>query len=106
MRRASKIDGNQNEIVDALRQIPKCNVLILSMVGGGCPDVAVGYRGRNVFFEIKDPSKPPSKQRLTPDQVKWHSDWPGEVYVIRTIDEALEVLGCTAKQEPKRNSAA
>lgn len=96
MRIAAKIDANQPEIVKALRKIG-CTVEILSAVGKGCPDIIVGYKMYNgvkcnVFFEIKDGEKPKSARKLTPDQVKWHEQWQGAVYVVESVDEAISVI--------------
>ena len=91
MRRAAKIDDNQNEIVQALRQCG-ASVQTLAAVGQGVPDILIGYRGRNLCVEIKDGSKSPSKRRLTADQVMWHRQWKGQVCVVESIDEALELL--------------
>ena len=97
MRIAAKIDANQPEIVKALRKIG-CTVEILSAVGKGCPDIIVGYNMHsgikcNVFFEIKDGAKPKSARKLTPDQVKWHEQWQGAVYVVDSVDDALKIIG-------------
>ena len=51
MKRAAKVDDNQSEIVAALRKVG-CTVLILSSVGRGCPDIAVGRAKQNYFLEI------------------------------------------------------
>jgi hypothetical protein len=59
------VDDNQRQIVDALRRVG-CSVWSLAGVGKGFPDLAVGFRGRNLFLEVKDGSKPPCKRRLTP----------------------------------------
>lgn len=92
MRRAAKVDDNQSEIVDALRRAG-CSVCILSGVGRGCPDLAVGLRGRTYMLEIKDGRKSPSKQRLTPDEQAWHDAWRGHAAVVRSVDEALDAVG-------------
>ena len=88
MRRAAKVDDNQKAIVDAVRKMG-CTVQPLHSVGQGCPDLLVGINGGNFLWEIKDGSKQPSAQRLTEDQVKWHSEWRGSVDVIRSVDEAI-----------------
>jgi hypothetical protein len=79
VRRAARVDSNQSEIVDDLRRIPGCTVAILSAVGGGLPDILIGYRGANFLVEIKDPSKPKADQELTDDQKKFHAEWKGQV---------------------------
>ncbi|ADO14413.1 endonuclease [Acinetobacter phage AB1] len=91
--RAAKIDANQPEIVAALRKIG-CTVQILSSVGKGCPDILVGYRGKNFLLEIKDGAKPVSAQKLTPDQIEWHDLWNGQVNVVNCVDQAIQVVTC------------
>lgn len=98
--RAAKIDANQNEIVEALRKIG-CSVQILSSVGKGCPDLVVGIGsgcGLNLFVEIKDGNKPPSAQKLTSDQVKWHSEWKGSKVVVNSIESAIDAVNSYRKE--------
>ncbi len=93
MRRASKVDRNQSEIVAALRQIG-CSVQLLHSVGAGCPDLMVGYRGDTFLLELKDGSKPPSARKKTDAQVIWHDAWRGKpVAVVCNIRQALEAIG-------------
>lgn len=92
MRRAARIDDNQPEIVQALRKVG-ATVTPTHTAGEGFPDLAVGFQGRNFLMEVKDGSKPPSGQKLTPPQVRWHATWSGQVAVVRDVDEALAVLG-------------
>jgi len=81
VRRAGKIDRNQPEIVERLRQAG-ATVQILSAVGQGCPDLLVGIKGRNMLLEIKDGLLAPSARKLTPDQLGWHAEWQGQVTVV------------------------
>lgn len=92
VRRAAKVDGNQPAIVAALRAVG-VTVSITSAVGGGFPDIVLGYKERSFLVEIKDPSKPKGDQKLTPDQVEWHREWKGQKAVVRTIEEAFAVVG-------------
>ena len=92
MRRAARIDSNQNEIVEALRKAG-CSVCVLSNVGKGCPDLAVGRQGVTYMLEVKDGRKPPSKQRLTEDEQAWHDAWCGHAAVVKNVDEALVAVG-------------
>lgn len=89
--RAAKVDANQKEIVEALRKIG-CTVQILSSVGKGCPDILIGFRGSNYLAELKDGKKPKSEQKLTPDQIKWHSLWNGQVNVINSVEDAIKLV--------------
>jgi len=91
MRRAAKIDRNQEEIVKALRQIG-CSVQSLAAIGSGCVDLLVGRRGHNFLLEVKDGRKPPSAQKLTPDEKRWHEAWTGQVAVVRSVEEAINAV--------------
>jgi len=68
-------------------------VQTLAAVGDGCPDLLVGWMGRNLLLEVKDGSKPPSQQRLNDRQLRWHREWRGRVTTVASVEEALEVLG-------------
>ena len=91
MRRAAKIDANQTEIVKALRQVG-ASVQSLASTGKGCPDLLVGFRGVNWLLEIKDGQKVKSARKLTDDQVVWHQTWRGKVYIVESVDQALNLL--------------
>lgn len=86
-----RVDANQPDIVRLFRQMG-CSVLILSEVGKGCPDICVGYHGQNFLVEIKDGSKPLSKQKLTPDERKFFAEWRGHVEVIRSVDDVIRFI--------------
>lgn len=91
--KAAKVDANQKDIVAALR---KCGakVYVASSFGKGFPDLVVGYQGRFVLLEVKDGSKPPSAQKLTKDQEKFHTEWTGlPLFVVNSIHEAFRVVG-------------
>jgi hypothetical protein len=92
MRRRGKIDRNQVEIVRALRKIG-ASVQSLADIGQGCPDLLVGHRGRNFVLEVKDGLAVPSKRKLTPDEMVWHSQWCGNVFIVSSAEEALKLLG-------------
>ena len=92
MRRAAKVDANQREVVAVLRDAG-ATVQLLHAVGEGCPDLLVGYRGGNYLLEVKDGSKPPSAQKLTPQQEIWHRDWRGHRVVVNSPEAALAAIG-------------
>lgn len=92
MRRAARVDDNQREIVEELRRAG-CSVWSLAGVGKGFPDLAVGFRGRNLFLEVKDGSKPPCKRKLTPDEEAFHASWRGHVAVVESVEDALKIVG-------------
>jgi len=87
MRRAAKVDAGQAEIVKALRKVG-CSVLSLAAIGKGAPDILLGYKGKNVLIEIKR-----SKGKLNDQQEAFKSEWRGDLCVVRSVDEALMVIG-------------
>lgn len=89
--RAAKTDGNQSAIVDGLRAAG-CSVHVTSSIGGGFPDLVCAYAGRNYLFEVKDPSKPLSDRKLTPDQARFFGAWRGQVCVVETLEDALKAM--------------
>jgi hypothetical protein len=91
MRRIARVDGNQPEIVKALRKIG-ASVQLLHTVGQGCPDLLAALAGRNVLFEVKDPAQPPCKRKLTDDEAVWFGNWKGEAHVIETAEQAIAIL--------------
>lgn len=94
VRYAAKTDANQARIVRDLRQAG-CDVLSLAAVGQGCPDLLVHRAGQLCLLEIKRDDLPPSagRNRRTPQQMKFHQQWP--VQVVCTSEEALAAVGLT-----------
>lgn len=84
-RYAARVDGNQAEIVKALRGIG-CSVEII----GRPVDLLVGYRALNFLLECKRPGcenrKDQQKQR------DWMAGWRGQVRVVRSAEEAIRVV--------------
>lgn len=92
MRRAAKIDANQQQVVSALRAAG-ATVQSLAAVGKGVPDLLVGYQGKTVLMEVKDGHKSPSQRELTDDQLAWHGAWRGgTLAVVDGPEAALRVL--------------
>ena len=94
MRHRPRTDGNQGAIVEALIAAG-ASVQILAGVGMGCPDLLVGFRGFNYLLEVKARMKPGlnADKYLTPDELKWHEYWKGQVWTVATVDAALELIG-------------
>lgn len=90
MRRAARVDDNQKEIVTYARKIGM-SVQHLHTVGNGCPDLILGYLGFNFLVEVKDGAKPPSKQKLTIDEVEWHKVWLGDVSIVKSTDDVDQI---------------
>lgn len=91
MKLRGRTDSNQNTIVQELRKLGM-TVMVISAIGNGIPDLAVGYAGQNYFFQIKRPDGPPSKRVLTPAEEEFHAAWRGQVNVIQSTEDALKVI--------------
>ena len=97
---AKRVDDNHREVVDEFRATMKEATLFdLSGAGGGITDCIVGWRGMNFLFEIKDPSKSPSRRKLTPAQIKFHGEWQGQKSVVLS---AAEMCAEIAREMQKR----
>jgi len=87
MRQAGNIDSVQPAIVKALRKIG-ASVAITSGIGGGYPDLTVGYRGKTLLLECKT-----GNDQLNTAQQEFHAKWAGHIAVVRTPEQAqLEVI--------------
>ena len=82
-----KVDSNQAEIVADLRKVG-ATVLLLHEVGKGCPDLLVGFQGVNHLIEIKT-----RNGKLNTLQQAFFDNWRGWMYVARTSEEALYIIG-------------
>ena len=91
---AKRIDNNHVEIVKGLRAVG-AEAQSLAGVGKGCADVLVAFRGRWYVAEIKDGSKPPSKRKLTNDEIDWHKKFSphAPVHIWTSLDDALKAIG-------------
>jgi hypothetical protein len=90
---AKRVDANQAVIIAGLREFG-ASVQCLHTIGKGCPDILVGFRGRNYPMEIKY-----GNARLTPAEQEWRNNWKGDCYVIRTIEEAIDLLNWISEDE-------
>lgn len=66
----------------------------------GIPDLICIKRGRVVMLEVKRPRSSYSKPN--DNQKAWHAEWQrqgGEVYVVRSVEDAMEVCDKEAKDE-------
>ena len=106
-------DANSAEIVAALRKAG-ASVTDLGPVGGGVPDLLVGYLGATFLIEAKSATtharraKDPALEHgeyLTDDQIEFLSKWRGgRVHIVTSSEEALAVLGLS--DEVKASIAA
>ena len=89
--RASRVDKNQKEIVEAFRKFG-CSVLMLHTVGHGCPDIAVGKNKKTVLVEIKDGNKVKSAKELTKDEQKFHDEWQGSLFIVENLGDVIALV--------------
>lgn len=87
-----RIDRNQPEIVKALRKVG-ASVQSLAELGRGVPDLLVAYKGVWYLMEVKDGLQPESRRRLTEDEQNWHDSVRAKVSIVKSVDEALAVIG-------------
>lgn len=87
-----RVDGNQEDVVKWLRK-NGATVQHISDLGSGCPDLLVGYQGKNFLLELKDDTQPVRSRKLTPDEKKWHERWEGSVVVVENALEACKAVG-------------
>lgn len=79
-----KVDANHKQIVDGLKAAGR-EVLDLSGVGRGTPDILVSDKSDMWLLEIKSEAGDLNKR-----QRDWHSSWRGkEPIVVRSLKEAI-----------------
>jgi hypothetical protein len=86
-----RTDANHVAIVKALRQAG-ASVQSLSNVGDGCPDVLIGFGGKNFLMEIKNGLLRPAKRRLTSSEQAWQANWKGQIVTVKSVEEALRAF--------------
>lgn len=92
MRGRTRKDKNHQSIIDTIRRIGG-EVLDISALGQGKPDLVVRTRQGIQLAEIKNPANAYGKKGLTPLQRKWAGEWRGgPVYVLRTDDDAINLV--------------
>ena len=84
--RAHRRDLNQSAIVRALRKAG-ATVVITADVGGGFPDLVVGWNGVTYLVEVKNRTK------LSESQQSFIERWRGgPIIVLRTVDDVVRFL--------------
>ena len=86
MRSRPRLDANHIEITEALHRVG-ASVQSMAALGGGCPDLLVGYRNRNWILEVKT-----DVGGLTTAQESWLGTWNGQVAIVRNVDGAIRVI--------------
>lgn len=78
---AKKVDANQALIVKALERAGVSVEII-----GKPLDLLCCAKGRTFLMEIKNLD---GRDRLTNDQIKFIAEWPGEIHIVHTAEEAV-----------------
>ncbi len=86
-------DANHSDIVKALK---RCGAIVvdMSVLGGGVPDILVGYQGRSLLMEIKTGAKATHDATVRQRQADFAATWRGDpVVTVRSELDALQALG-------------
>lgn len=86
-----KVDDNQKEIVEAFKKLGY-SVAHTHIVGKGFPDIVVAKHKKTTLVEIKDGKKPLSKRKLTPDELKFHDSWQGDLKIIESVEDVIKFV--------------
>ena len=81
-----RTDQNHMEIINALRAVG-ASVCSTHRVGKGFPDLVCAFRDVVYLLEIKTP-----EGSLTRDEIKFIESWDAPVYVVVTVEDALEAI--------------
>ena len=85
-------DANHHEIVDALTKAG-AYVLDMSHVGGGFPDLIIGFQQKTILMEIKNPKTSYGRKGLNKNQLKWKEQWIGGSYcVVDSVESSLRAI--------------
>ena len=95
MHHTRRTDANQQEIMNALREVGY-SVLDLHEVGKGCPDILVGTHGLNILVEIKIPGA-----KLNDLEKKFFDSWNGPACVVNSVEEAITTIDKIVAYERK-----
>ena len=88
MRHAARVDGNQAEIVAALRALG-ASVFVLKLP----VDLLVGYAGKTALVEVKDPTSAYGKKGLNQKQSAFLMGWQGgTVALIDSVEAAQNLI--------------
>lgn len=89
MRRAARVDANQDAIVSALRAAGAFVYVI-----GQPVDLLIGHRGATVLMEVKNPKSAYGKKGANPNQLSFMEAWlGGPVSLVDGPEAALRAIG-------------
>jgi hypothetical protein len=82
-------DQGQEEIISLVRDLP-ASVHVTTGVGGGYPDLTVGFQGLTVLVEVKRPDGKPSQRKLRDSQDRFLATWRGGP--VLKIDNGMDLV--------------
>lgn len=102
--RIRRADANQKAVIAALRSVG-ATVVSLHAVGGGVPDLLVGYRGETYLLELKgsksaSSSKTGGGKKTIPRQEAWRAAWRGRAVRILEDEDDLAAFYRAIKAIP------
>ena len=84
----AKKDANHMEIVRAFKKLG-AEIIDLSPLGYGVPDILVAVRRSAYLVEIKNPKTKYGRTGGNALQIAWAASWPCPVYIVESIDDVL-----------------
>ncbi len=88
-RRAARVDDNQKAIVEELRSYPGIMVVL------GVDDILVGHKGKNYWYEVKNPNAISKRtgellcSKVKAGQKVLAEEWTGHYKMVTTAEEIL-----------------
>ena len=88
---APRKDDNHKSLVDTIIKVGG-QVIDISALGRGVPDLIVNTRKGIQLAEVKNPKTDYGKAGASKSQKKWASNWQSRVYIIRTDEDAINLV--------------
>ncbi len=82
-------DKNEGEIIAAFKALGAT----VECIDTPC-DLLMGFNGESFLIEVKT-----KNGKLTPNQVKFTKGWKGSYFIVRSADEAIELINKIRKQD-------
>ena len=90
MRRAARRDDNESTIIAIFRRY---GWVVRQLSAEDVPDLLCAHHGVNILVEVVGEAKlkkyPP--HGLSPNQYRFHQDWPGPIYVVKSHQDAHDI---------------